>query len=492
MEVGWFALNRHPYHQDRKQGRIWVVCASEDHLADTICPKLFEPNDKFRMIKDPATKEWRAFRQDSEWDRDNLHLSRPMPPIIDRRYFATRPSYITKNRGSFKQVKLKTGWEITFFLGGSTPPAGADVDYVWFDEEIGLLMWYTEMAARLLDRRGFLTWTCTPQVGGQALQNFHLLCEKHAEYEPERRMAEEFHLLLSDNKHVGEREKAELAEQYENDPDTYRVRILGEYLTDQHLVYPTFSKSRHCCPGFPIPQHWTRYCSVDPGHSVLAVTFYAVPPETPFTEVPAAAQAFDAEHRGHLYIVDELYIRQADALKFGLAMKEKVGSTAFEAFIIDWAGSRRTEMGGQTIRQQLADALARNNVESRRSGSDFLLGSDDVQPGLSAVRRWLNETTLDGRPKLQIFEGAAPNLISELQRYHTKKTNGVWTDAPNQVNNHACDTLRYAAMHGLPWVKPPKKIARWSLRNLLRQQREKEEQAGMWLAATGGREGAND
>lgn len=489
MEVAWLAMNRHPYHQDRRGGRIWVVCASEDHLADTICPKLFRQNDKFRMIRDPVTNLWRSFRPYEPWDVEHQELSKPMPPMIGSRYFAAPPSYITKSRGSIKQVRLKTGWEITFFLGGSTPPAGADVDYVWFDEEIGLLMWYTEMAARLLDRRGWLTWTCTPQVGGEALQNFHLLCDKHAGYPPEERTAQEFHLLLSNNAFVGTREKAELAEQYENDPDTYRVRILGEYLTQQHLVYPTFSKAQHCCDGFAIPAHWCRYAVVDPGHQVCATLFLAVPPDGGVDGLSEEQLAFDKQCRGHVYVYDELVIRQCDAAKWAKEFRERVGSLTFETFLIDWHGSRRTEMGGETIRQQFAAALRQNDIQAMSSRHDFYVVGGDVKPGLNAVRRWLNEFPLngDGKPVLQLFGAACPNTLSEIQRYHTKKVNNVWTDEPHQVNNHCMDCLRYAAVHGVPYVRPRplKRLSRAYLRMQDKRKRNSREPTGMVLGAIG-------
>ena len=78
--------------------------------------------------------------------------------------------------------------------------------------------------------------------------------------------------------------------------DEYRKRALGEMVTDSVLMYPTFSKDVHNAIRFEDPRNavqkvltdnqgeppedWCRYMVVDPGHSVCAVTFWGVPPET--------------------------------------------------------------------------------------------------------------------------------------------------------------------------------------------------------------------
>ena len=69
----------------------------------------------------------------------------------------------------------------------------------------------------------------------------------------------------------------------------------GEFTNESTLMYPTFNPSVHILPReeLPaVPNDWTRYVAIDPGHAVMATLFAAVPPDEKY-----------------LLIYDELYIR---------------------------------------------------------------------------------------------------------------------------------------------------------------------------------------
>lgn len=476
-EIGWIVSNRHPYINYPKKGRIIAVGRSEEHIGNVMWDKLSREQPNFRRIRDDETGLWRAYRPSDPLDRIRKDESIPMTPLIPQRLIAGEPSWYSKKDDIPKRVKFKTGWEILFFTGGGSPPQGMDVDVVWFDEEIEKDAWYLEMAARLLDRKGRFLWSATAQAGGNQLWNLHLRAMDEAG--DESPSITEHPILLKDNPHIDESEKEELARKYRHDPDAYRVRILGEYLITSFHVYPQFSITQHCIQPFEIPRDWCRYMIVDPGSTVCAVLFVAVPPD-----------------RRHVYCYDELYIRDCDPHKFGEMIYHKTQGQNFQSFIIDDNGSRRTDTSsGTTVRQVYTSILKEKKIVSRATGYGFELGLSNVQAGLDMVRKWMypDKDSKDGKPVLQVFfDGMSvgcPHLVDEIQRYYKKrdpKTNLILNE-PVQKNNHQCDNLRYAAMHGCRYIKPdPVKYQsngkkRWSEK----RKRSKKKPEGILLGAKG-------
>jgi hypothetical protein len=443
MELAWIVSNRHPYVKYPKKGKIIAVGNSEEHIGNVMWDKLTKEDSDFRRIKDLETGKWRSYRRFDPADKSRFSETKPMTPLIPQRLIAGEPSWYSKKDSIPRKVRFKTGWELLFFTGGGKPPQGIAVDVVWFDEEIEKDAWYLEMAARVLRKGGRFIWSATAQAGGDQLWNLHLRAmEELGSLNPS---VTEHPILLSDNMHVEQKLKDELAKKYAHDPDAYRVRILGEYLITSFHIYPTFSITNHCIEPFDIPSNWCRYMIVDPGTVVCAVLFVAVPPD-----------------QSHLYIYDELYIRDCDPQKFGDMLYHKTQGQIFQSFIIDDNGSRRTDASsGTTVRQVYADVLQSRGIKSRATQSSFELGASNVVAGLESVRKALHpkEKNKDGKPYIQIFlggTGGCPNLIEEFPRYHKKrnKITNTLSEEPMQKHNHALDCLRYAVMHGCPYVEP--------------------------------------
>lgn len=433
VELAFIATRRHPYLKFPKEGRAICVGTDEKHIGHTMWDKLINPIPKLRMIKDEHTKRWRTY----QWwtDKARQHEARPMFPLIPERLIE-HVSYRDKGTNCPAVVVLKTGWELWWFTGGSNPPRGLDVDYIWFDEEIANPEFHKEGMARLVDRAGKFVWSATPQTGGQSMWDIHLACEEYARTGIENAPAEEFVLTIDGNKYLETTEVASLKETYKNDPETYRVRILGEYLITSFRVYPTFNISNHVIEPITIPDDWARFITIDPGHVTSAALFFAVPPD-----------------RKHVYLYDELYLRDTNASAFAEKVKHKVVGHNFQAFVIDYHGSIRTEASGLTIGEQYSDEFRKRGIYSNATGHNFITPKGDIESGLSRVREWLAPTD-DGTPFLQIFNGCAENLVREMQRYHKKRVKGNITDAPEQSGFHAVDALRYAAVNGLRYAKP--------------------------------------
>ena len=184
-------------------------------------------------------------------------------------------------------------------------------------------------------------------------------------------------------------------------------------------------------------------------------TFWAVPP----TDHPL----YGATKKHQVFCYDELYMHQVAVQDFADRMKEKCGSQVFEAFLIDSHGSRRNESPGKTIGQQYAEEFRRCGLRSVSTGEYFIKiggesspGSDTLKREVSQVRSWLWEREEhDGTARLQIFAAYCPRLIEEMRKYRNKTVKGITTDQPDGAKwSHGPDTVRYAMLYGLPYVKP--------------------------------------
>lgn len=443
MELGMAVTGQHPYVRYPKSGRAYVVTKDNRGIGETIYPKLFKAG-AFKIIRDAETGKWRAFRPWTPEDKDRESESKPAPPIIPPRLVESI-AWENKKENVPRKVVLRNGWELSFFTSGGKPPQGMDVDIVWFDEEITDPDWLPEMLARLLDRRGRFWWSATPQAG---TDQFLMLSERAEEQRGWKKpQVEEFAFKTEDNHHFSEEDRNTLAADLTEEERA--VRLDGQFAALGFLMYPEFSMKVHGVD-MPegIPPDWTRYCSIDPGNTVCAVLFAAIPPPDVFGD--------------YVYFYDEIYIRNADVRKFGEAMADRCKNQQIEAFIIDEHGSRRSEMIGKTIRQQFSDELRRRGVSSNRTRHGFWSGSDDIQGRTMAFRQWLRWRD-DVPPKLRVLRGRLPNFEHEIKYYRRKKVKDVILDEPDaRRNNHQMDNCGYLAhcrqLRYVPSKAGPKRV----------------------------------
>lgn len=416
-----------------RDGRCFAIGLDEKHLADVMYRKLFRAG-AYKIIRDERTGRWRAFRPAE--DAARRREAKPAPPLIPAR-FVRDVAWKDKKRGVPDKVTLINGWEINFYSSKGQPPQGSDIDLAWIDEECENRLWYSELSARLLDRKGKFVWSATPQVANPDLYNLHCRCE---DGDPKVR---EFVTLLEDNPHIDDDEKAKLAEKLS--PEERRVRIKGEFAMTGFIVYPEFDHGVHGVPFFQLPHDWCCYAYIDPGRQVCAGLFGAVPPP-------------DHELSGDVVVFDEFYVRNCDAQKFGDVMKEKTAGRVFQAFVIDSRAGRVTEMGsGMSVEDQYSRALKERGVKSVATAHGFVWGADDPKAGIQAVHAMLHVRP-NGRPRLRVFRETTPNLAHEMERYHYRRdpVTRLPTDEPEKRNDHLVDCLRYLAMHDPGYVKPPK------------------------------------
>ena len=433
-----------PYNKYPKEnGNLCIVGRNWPHVGLVIWPMLFKAG-AFKIIKDLVTNQWRAFRPGS----DDPLKAKPAPPLIPPRMIKSM-SWVLKNAGYLNKAELVNGWTINCFSSEGEPPQGFQADLCHIDEDINNERWVGEMQARLADRAGRFVWSAMPWSKNDALLG---LCERadRAEENTEKTpIIKKFVLRFLDNAHIDSEEKRKNIERWSAlGLDEVRMRAEGEFTTESTLMYPTFNVAVHMLrreelPVSHVPAEWTRFCAIDPGHTVMACIFGAVPPDEKY-----------------LLIYDELYIRQANSLIFGEQFAAKCEGQVFRNFIMDMHGGMLRDLGSGRLPHELyTEELRKRKISSQLSGSSFTPGSDDIGARTAIVRQMLHIRG-DGTTKLKVLEGSCPNLLREIRRYR-KKTSTVngqvyVTDEPQTRGEvHACQSLEYLCAYEPKYHPPP-------------------------------------
>lgn len=437
--------NQDPYGKYPKEGILVVVGKDWKHIGLVCVPLLFRAG-AFRIIKDEATGEWRAY--DPTTDSHRRAETKPAPPLIPPRLIKST-SWVLKSANYMQYCKLHTGWEIHFFSSEGEPVQGFSCDRCHIDEDINNENWVPELQARLVDRKGVLTWSAMPHSTNNALLGLKERADASEAAMGEQSIIRQFKLRMLDNPFLdGEEKKKSIERWAAQGEDVLRMRAEGDFITDSVLVYPNFDMSIHGydrseLPNGQIPRDWTRFAVIDPGHAVTAVLFCAVPPD------------------GSMWLCyDQLYLRQSNATVFGEKFAEKVRDWNFYAFLIDAHGGRLRDIGsGKLPVEQYTEQLVKRGVRSQVTGSSFLAGCDDIIARCESTRTALHIRP-EGTPILRILRGSCPDLEREIKRYrkHTNYVSGVAivTDKPNTKGEvHLCQCLEYLCAYRPRYHAPP-------------------------------------
>ena len=461
IEVARAVLGRDPQNKyPQNDGRAFLVGKNGKHLGQVMYRKLFR-RGSFDIIKNNRTGLFEVYQP---WKPDHLanrKAKKWAPPLIPASYIADI-SWEKKGEQIPSLVRLKNGWELSFFTSLGECQQGSDIDLAWMDEEIPNPEWYVELSARLLDRSGKFIWSATPQAGSEQLFDLHQSAEEQKSWE--KPVVEEYFFSLRDNPYISEKDKSLFATKLTGEED-YRVRVLGEFAIVSFRVFPEFDMYIHGCDPFHVPANWTRYLVVDPGRQVCACLFAAVPPPSD-------------QHAGHIYLYDQLYIKRCSAAKFAKEVMHKSRGQQFYAYIIDSREGRKAQTGsGVTVETAYSEALALEKLSSQTTGNGFVWGSDDLEGGLEAMRKCL-EISPNGKPVLQVMREKMSDLEYELERYRyaRKRTaNGfILTDKPEKKNDHLIDCFRYLSVYEPDWHPPLKtKVKESWPRKQMRLKKEK-------------------
>lgn len=429
----------------KKDGVLVVIGKDWKHLGLVCFPALMKPG-AFKIIKDAATGEWRAF--DPVLDVDRRAQARPAPPLIPQR-MVKKISWLLKSAGYCQKITLTTGWEIHFFSSESEPVQGYQADRIHVDEDLNDERWIPESLARIVDRRGKFQWSAMPHSTNNALLGMKERAEASEAALGAKSAIRLFRLRFLDNPYLDAEEKRRSIERWASSgDDVLRMRSEGDFIVDSVLVYPSFDISIHGfdraqLPDGHIPANWCRYAVIDPGHAVTGVLFAAVPPS------------------GDYWLVyDQLYLRQSNAVVFGEQFAKKVLNHHFHAFLIDAHGGRLRDIGsGRLPVEQYTEQLMKRGIRSQITGSSFLAGCDDVIARCESTRSALHIRP-SGTPQVRILRGAVPDLEREIKRYR-KVVNyvsgtAIVTDKPNTRGEvHLCQCLEYLCAYRPAYHQPP-------------------------------------
>lgn len=451
VELARVLTGQDPHNKYPKQdGIALVVGYNENHIGLIIHKYLFR-RGAFKIIRDTETGKWRSYRPWEPADLARESETQPAPPLIPAR-FIKKWTWLKRSKNIFSSVEFHNGWVL--YAGNSTGQEiqGIQADYVHFDEDIERPEWYTEMAARTLMRKGKIRWTAMPHEKNICIDT---ICNRAEEGDKDFKVVRG---TIFNNPFMPAEARERVIKSWKDQGmDVYRRRALGERTTDTVMMYPHFSEYTHSAisidginptpvqlalakTGGEIPHDWCRYMAVDPGHTVCAVTFYAVPP-------PDLGE--------QIVCYDELYLEGCNATMFADAVSYKVRDKFFQEFIIDGHGGRLTDIGsGHSPQKQYSDALRERGIASVGTGSGFALGDDNIAGRELNLREYLS--TSKGPPKMLFVFNNIPNLIREMKRFKKKKIRGIVTDTGDRTGHtHAVETLEYAAARQMQFRKPP-------------------------------------
>lgn len=446
-----------------KDGTLMLVGFNWKHFKGTLVPKLLKPG-AFLIIKDLTTGEWRAYDPRLPSDQERREEARPAPPLLAKR-FIKKINWINRAKGEVDSIDLTTGWQVLCYSSEGQIPQGMDAHRYHIDEDVKLEGWAEEGQTRCasatgvnragkLIEGGVFDWTAMPHSENDALLN--LIERANADVGQPNPRVVRFQPYFQDNYHVPQVERtAQMKDWADGGADVLRKRAFGEFTTDSVLMYPGFAVEHHCVDvrAFPQRHDWCRFMFVDPGHTICAVLFVAVPPP-----------GIQKEHGYFVLFEDELYIEHCDAVKFAQAVKGKLDGKHYYSFIIDSHGGQLTDFGsGRSPREQYADELAKVGARSQVTGHQFESGSDVVDSRTQEFRLWLRVRE-SGRPILQVARQGDSQLLPhweyEIKRYRKQKIRGKVIDKPvNRGLVHLMQLSEMAAAYHPEWHEPaqPKK-----------------------------------
>jgi len=361
-----FALGVHPYRRAPEEAVIWAIAPTWDMVGTILWQekiKQYIPAGRMRAVA---------------WH----NKGRDIPAIV----------YLDNgNRIEFKA-----------FEQGRVAFQGRDIDAIYADEqcEHDSEAIFGELRMRLLDSRGFLTWSATPLIPQAWLQT--------RDRNPTAEDAV-FHADLNDNRvsRGGYIEDDAIDALIADWPEEVQLtRIQGFFAAFLGAVYKSFRREVHV-RDVDLPADAEHFQGLDLGFN------------NPF--VCLAAARYGPDRLWHVY--DEYYEPRR--------------------FLAEHAERIRQMSQGRTIIARWADHDAQDVYELRGLGIETLPAKKEIRLGIELVQAMLKVQD-NGLPRLTISP-RCPNTIRELMEYRWLDGTDLLdpADKPRKVGDHCPDALRY-------------------------------------------------
>jgi len=206
------------------------------------------------------------------------------------------------------------------------------------------------------------------------------------------------------------------------DPDQLEARKHGRFVHLSGAIYQQFSKQKHVVPSKVLPDHWPRFCVVDPhDRRPFAMGWYAVDPMN-------RLWVYDEYPNSMFHKILSTDLKTAD---FAVVMRTHEGKDVIAKRIIDRRyGVRRSVGSGRSIQEELNQDF---NLFFNQSYDDAVGG---VEAGHIAVKHYLGSK--DQEPRLFIMENCVNHIYAMTHYIYDEKTG-----KPRESAKDFADILRY-------------------------------------------------
>lgn len=342
----------------------------------------------------------------------------------------------TKRNGFGKSLVLANGSTVDFLSDVQRPQEleQYEWDLVWIDEAVKEWVLH-RIIARLIDRRGKILITCVAESRWiKRVLRKRLLTLEATEPVSADLVQAVAESTMYDNELLDPAEIQLAIDTYGGrDARDTRMRVLGEYVDEEGLVFPEFDEARHVAPAVSPSADWTIYEGWDPGYAVpFAVLFAGV----------------DDQQRVHCF--GEIYDRGRTPQQIAaraLEMRRTYGYDEPYVAVIDPASAASTYKGVRVPSD-------RELIQS--VGVSLVLAETppgSIEAGYQSIRHWL----MTGR---LIIHANCPHLIRELAELQRVPRHAIHGDYVGdrvraiQVADHLVDALRYIISRH-PHYRPP-------------------------------------
>jgi len=361
-----FALGVHPYRKTPKNATIWAAANSWSLVGKLLWSEKIKAYLLMQQIRSIS------------WHNKSAEI----------------PAELRLVNGN--RIELKA------YEQGRKAFEGRAIDAFYGDEQCksdSEAIW-TEIQARLMDKKGFSAQSMTPIIPQSWL-------EERIGALPETDAV--FYADLNDNRksrggYVDDEEIDLMIAQWP--AEIQQTRIKGYFAAFAGAVYKTFNRDKHVIKPFEIPGDWLRYRVIDWGFNNPFVCLWL---------------ARDPDRRWYAYAE---HYQARETLAYHAERIKQIS-------------------GSQKYRATWADHNAQDRREFSKLGIPTLPAKKDVHLGIEAVQAALKVQD-DGKPRLFIFK-TCKNTIREMAGY--KWAEGTETkdakDEPLKVSDHCPDCVRY-------------------------------------------------